>query len=474
MTLKEGKNKKLFILSVFICFITIFIYNYLTPILSDDFSYGAVVKEASSIGDLISQEVTQYNNWTGRSVAHMILRLFLYTGVPVIFDVVSSLVFTGLTLLMYINVNGEKKYNVRLYVLTVLSVWIFGVSFSETILWQTGTCNYLFTMFIILSFITLFRKKINIGIEGISESNVKKVSSKSGSVNSSESTAKVLGSCIVMFLLGLLAGWCNENTSGGAVLYMLILCFFAYRKNNGFKFIKPWIICSFIGILTGFAFMILAPGNMKRAAYQEEMHSGLFGMVSRFSKLTAIIYDEFFVLLIVFVVITVLLINQGKKLKDLSVMLTFFVVFIASCYALLATVTPQPRAMFGAGIFLTMACLKGFEDVLEDETVIKTAKESLVIVLCIYMAFTYIAEGTNMIRIYRELNERDEWLSQYEGQGINEVQAPLLRPGFETKFSIAYDNDITEDEGYWINGMQASYYGVGLITGVPREEWTEY
>ena len=52
--------------------------------------------------------------------------------------------------------------------------------------------------------------------------------------------------------------------------------------------------------------------------------------------------------------------------------------------------------------------------------------------------------------------------------------APLLRPQFETKYSVAYKMDINENWTYWINQQYAQYFGFDLIWGVPREEWTEY
>lgn len=451
-SMQENKRKHLFIAAVIGCFITIFIYNYLTPIMSDDFSYGCVVNKADSIGDLFVQEYEQYNSWTGRSVAHIILRFFLYSGTRSLFNVVSSLVFTGMTLLMYLNVEGRKKYDLRVYLMGLLLVWIFGVSFAETILWETGTCNYLFTMTIILSFMTAYKNLMSRDIKG----------------------SRMALMSVGMLLLGILAGWCNENTSGAAILYIMILWFMAYRKDKNFHFVKPWMITGIVGILFGFVMMVMAPGNYKRAQYQEEEHSGLFGMFSRFQKLTLITRQEFFWLILLLVVLTVLTVYQGKKLMQMQNSVIFTVLTVATIYALMATVTPQNRALFGAGIFLTIACMQQFTYVTESEVIIRAAKTSGVLILLIYMAFTYLEEGTNMIRIYRELNERENWYYECLANGGGHIQAPQLRPGFESKYSIAYDSDISDYEGYWINLLQSDYYGLEAIEGIPRSEWTEY
>ena len=57
---------------------------------------------------------------------------------------------------------------------------------------------------------------------------------------------------------------------------------------------------------------------------------------------------------------------------------------------------------------------------------------------------------------------------------MKDVTIPLLRPDFETVYSDAYNSDIQVESGYWINIAYASYYGFDSVSGVPREEWTEY
>ncbi|WP_320911860.1 DUF6056 family protein, partial [Eisenbergiella porci] len=91
--------------------------------------------------------------------------------------------------------------------------------------------------------------------------------------------------------LGVLAGWCNENSSGGGLL-MVLLClgFYLYeqKKNNAGsgRLLKPWMVTGLIGQAVGLAFMVLAPGNAVRAAAREEEHSGLLGYMARFQKIT--------------------------------------------------------------------------------------------------------------------------------------------------------------------------------------------
>ena len=103
--------------------------------MTDDLSYKTTVLEADSFLDLIKQEYEQYMTWTGRSVGHMILRLFL-GGSKAVFNIFNSLIFTLLTLLIYWNIEHKKRYDATLFILVNLLLWLFGVMFSQTVLWE--------------------------------------------------------------------------------------------------------------------------------------------------------------------------------------------------------------------------------------------------------------------------------------------------------------------------------------------------
>ena len=449
---KELKKRKiLFEAAVLICFLTILIYNFLTPMLSDDLNYATVVRKAAGISDLFRQEYQQYMTWTGRSPSHMLLRLFLFTGSKAGFNVFNSVCFTILTICMYLNIERRQKYDIKAYLLIILSIWIFGVSFAETVLWETGACNYLIATTVIMVYITLFR--------------VFAAGSDQGSA----------GRIIGMLLLGIWAGWCNENTSGGCILFVLIWGFLSWKdQNRNKKAVRPWMLAGLFGNLIGFLFMILAPGNAIRSGYKEELHSGLLGMAARWLNITLDIRQQFFVLLCIFVFLLAILYCQRTPLHQLRNMLVYFFLFGATCYALILAPEAQVRALFGAGIFLIIACVQGYVDVREADVLVRAGKITIVWILLLYMFFTYLGSGADLARIYREEQERYEYLQQKADEGVKEVTVPELRPQFASKYSMAYENDIKADKEYWINGGYAGYFGFEWVYGVPRDEWTEY
>lgn len=460
---EEKRKRSFFSLAVAAAGLLIFIFNLLTPLMTDDLFYQKAVSEASSLWELVGQEYEQYMTWTGRSVCHMLLRIFLSMD-GMVFKAANSAAFVLLTLLIYWNVEHRKRYDLRIYLLVNLLIWMFAVVFSQTVLWETGACNYLWGTVIILGFVTLYRYCL----------------ARAGQAGNQRDLLAAAG----MLIAGIPAGWCNENTSGGGIL-MVLLCLGMYlygrRKENGTNprvFLRPWMVSGIMGQLAGFAMMILAPGNMQRAGVQEEEHSGWFAYVSRFQKITLAVRNNFLILLIIFLILLIIVKYQRENWKEFCQFsrnaLLWALVFLATCYALVLTPEPMPRAYFGAGIFLIIAVVQLYADVSERERIFGMMKTGLVSVLFLIMFFTYMDCGANLARIYREYRERDLYLIRMAEEGVREVTVPMLRPAFENKYSDGYNSDIGEDPEYWVNAAYAQYYGFDSVEGVPREEWTQY
>lgn len=445
----EKFRRTIFICLVVLSFLLILMYNIFTPAMTDDLSYGKIVQGANSFLDLIRQEKYQYMTWTGRSVNHMILRCFLMLGDKWIFNIFNSLAFTALTLFMYYNIENKKKYDVFVYLLINLFLWTFSVSFAQTVLWQTGACNYLWGSTIIMGNISAFRY------------------CKMRDYGGSSQIAPAVG----LFLMGLLAGWCNENTSGGGILLILIwITFYVWQK----KRIRIWMISGLMGNITGFLFMILAPGNALRQLHMEEEHTGLLAIASRFLKCNLAIRNNFFILLAICIAVFVLVRLQRAEWEKSRNMLVYFLCFIATCYALVLTPEPVVRAYFGAGIFLMISCIQGIADVTDKDLYLKALKISATAIFTLSFIFTYMDCGAHLVRIYRESNERFAYIEEQKAAGSMDITVPMLRPAFENKYSDAYNSELSENSEYWVNVAYATYFEVDSISAVPREEWTEY
>lgn len=454
-------KKHIFIICVLGVFITILIYNALTPYLSDDIIYKDNVKEARNVFDLVRQQYQEYLSNSGRIIGQFNIRLSLVFD-KYIFNIVNSIMFVLLSLLIYWNIQGRKGYDSSLYLLIVFAIWRYSVNFGETILWLCGACNYLWGSVIILGFVTLYRKILK-------KKQIKR---------------KIL-TAFFMFLYGLIAGWCNENTSGGGFLLILMFTISAYinqKKEKNVKireYIQPYIITSHLGMLCGLMGIVLSPGAHKRAAVQSgiENYDGLTGYLSRLYKCFVEIDRLFLELIIILGCIIIALVVCNRKIKiileDIS---PFVVASAATAFVLVLIPTPMNRAYFGAGIFLIIACVQSFFYLCKGVT----NKRELYLgyycalwILAISFFFVYVENLVNLARIYREDKERIALIERAVDEGENRVVIPQYREEFRNTFSNAHDSDMQEDPGYWINQYYEGYYEIECITAIPRDLWNE-
>ncbi|HBV82309.1 MAG TPA: hypothetical protein DEB74_05855 [Lachnospiraceae bacterium] len=443
------KQQIRFYIVVAISFVAIFIYNFLTPLMSDELQFDASMYH--SIADIFRAEYENYMTWNGRSVVQLIMRCFLL-GPKWLFNICNSVCFVLLTLLIYWNISNKRKsYDLAAYVLVSLFLWQFGVSFDQTVLWESGACNYLWGAVIILGFVTYYRHKIE----------------------HMETIKYKIALSFFLFLFGLLGGWCNENTSGGGLLLVLFFTIAYYFQN---KKLEPWMITGAGGMITGLLFMVMAPGNRLRGDLlrETEEHGGILAYVGRFLKINTAIYTYLFFMLVIIVLILTFLVLKGKRLGDFYFVILYTAVSIATSYALILTPQPMDRAYFGAGVFMTIACVQAIWYIPKEEIYLNTCKFAGIILFLIGMFFSYCENGANLMRIYREVNEREAYILEQKEQGNVNLTVPMLRPGFETKYSFYYKNDVDQDPESWGCSILRQYYDLESLVGIPRSEWTEY
>ena len=132
------KHKKMIVIvSVYLVMV---ILNFLTPLIADDIEY---MYKTTSFSTILHDEYMQYMNWTGRSVVHIIARLFLLMP-KVVFNFMNPLIYVLLTLLIYkISTKDHENFYVFKYLMINLLIWLFIPTFGQTILWETGAANYL-------------------------------------------------------------------------------------------------------------------------------------------------------------------------------------------------------------------------------------------------------------------------------------------------------------------------------------------
>ena len=446
---KRGKelpyNKILFVAIVIISFAMIYIYNVLTPIMSDDLMLDKSLYP--TFKEVLAREYWQYMNWTGRSVLQLLLRTTALMPKSFFF-LANSIFFTGLSLLIYNNVKGSKKYDVITYLLIQLCLWNFSVDFSQTVLWMSGACNYLWGMVIVLGFLTLFRKMLYGKTEGIQG-------------------ALLLAA---LYLLAFLAGWGNENTSGGAILIAGLLVLDHYRKNRK---INLKVAGSLVSCMSGFLFLLLAPGNKVRGELvkAEETYQGLAAYISRGLKVLKAIDEYLLLYLMVICLLGVYFYYKKYSCLQFTEAAIFALGGLATAAVLIFTPEPMARAYYGANIYLLIAALKLVQWIPKEELYLTTLKTGGVLAGTLAFLFIYVEEGANLTRILREVNIRESYILEEVGKGESDLVLPMLREEFASKYSMAHLNDISPDEDNWNNEIYRNKYHIDQMEVLPWEEW---
>lgn len=467
----EKHRKGVFVCLVLGTLVALGVYNFLTPHFTDDFAYYTEVQEAHSLWDLILQQKWEYLNRNCRAISQFNVRVFMMMD-KWVFNLVNSVMFTIQILLIYTLAKGKKSCDCFTYALSLAFVWRYSVLFGETNLWLCGSCNYLWASVFMLGFLVWYRWLLD----------------------RPQKPAHPLLTAVGGLLFGVLAGWCNENTSGGVFLAWLWFTWITVMgwkrdekqqslRSNPMERIRqglqPYMVTSGLGICCGLLAMVLCPGIRTRVEMTEEAFSGIARYLSRLYKIVVAWEELFGEVLVIFTVAVVILVLQ-KKWKDVKEAVTdeiWVFLFMAAAVSLVLVLIPvqTQRTYYGAGIFLFVACVRAIRECDTKEFTVALLRYGLISVLCLWLFFTYFNNLINLWRIDRENTERTELIvaASVENGGDGVAVIPQYRQEFKNRYSTAHDSDMKEDPEYWINIFYKNHYGVDAIIAIPREEWDE-
>ena len=146
-------------------FSLILVFNGMIGYAADDYLYffkytGHVVKgtpeRLTGIRDIFTGMVTHYKICNGRIPAHFLLQLFTLFDKSV-FNVVNSLFFTLLGLLIYFHANYKRPINIPLLVFIYAFEWPGMNKPASAYIWYSAAFNYLWTTVWILTFLMFYR-----------------------------------------------------------------------------------------------------------------------------------------------------------------------------------------------------------------------------------------------------------------------------------------------------------------------------
>lgn len=421
--LKSQDSQKIEWMILFGIFILSFLVNFFTPLLTDDFFYAY---HSKSIPEIFNHQVWHYFNWGGRTIAHTIAEIFLYMPKG-IFNIFNSLIQVLEVYLIYKIAKGNSKERKPvLLIATYFLLWFFLPVFGVTNIWLVGSCNYLWTTVMILFLIYQYIQE----------------------------EKDTVGNILFMFLFGVLAGWSNENTSFGCLVTICGLC--VWKKSHK-KSISKWNIAGILGNVTGFALMILAPGNFVRSETLVEEKTFLVRIISRFMQYTENIVTYLLPLIIILTILISVYIYQKKKIDQRIIPFIFGSIF--TIYSMLLSPQFPDRAWTGVVVLLIVPIIMLLYSVESVSKVIYYVMiDSIVIGSFIFVQgyFLLLADVRNLNLTWKAREK--EILEIKENNG---TKAEFERYYPITSKSPAYGlADIEKDPKHWANDLVAKYYGL--------------
>lgn len=436
-------------------FSLILVFNGMIGYAADDYLYffkytGHVVKgtpeRLTGIRDIFTGMVTHYKICNGRIPAHFLLQLFTLFDKSV-FNVVNSLFFTLLGLLIYFHANYKRPINIPLLVFIYAFEWLGMNKPASAYIWYSAAFNYLWTTVWILTFLMFYR------------------------IHDTESEkpkpSKEIILSVLMFVAGVFAGWTNENMGGatmGAV--MLFLIYFKIKKMP----VRAHHVTGLLGVITGFGILLLAPGNRVRIDNAHRERNIMKHLLWSAEQIYFNIWRAVLLMLVVFVIVLLIVCIKKKKLNWLLPCI-YLLTGAAAAGVLIVSPEAPPRSFFGANIMFGCAAFV-LAAQLFDGKMDGMKKTAVVLSVLVALGFgvIYVGEYYALKSDSIAYEEAEQAIYEQKAAGIKDVKIPRSRPRKSYWSLNSYMINITNDNANnkWFNDWTAVYYGVDSVTVVKK------
>ena len=451
-SLYENKKIKtvIFLLICIVTFFMIYKLNKVTWFTGDDYRYHYIyedymptddVQRIQSFTDIIKSMKNHYYMWGGRITAHTLVQLFLMYD-KALFNIANSIMFVLLALLIYLHCNTFKKMKCSLLLGIVMLLWFSIPVFGQTVLWVSGSFNYLWCTSIILAFLLPYRLY----------------------AEKSKSTKDDVISIGLMFLFGIISGCTNENT-GGAMILLQILFIVYYKLSK--KIIPKWGISGLLGSIIGFIFLVIAPGNYVRS---EKSTLGLIYMLIRNLKIIMVnSYYYILNLILILIILSIILINfnrsSSEKFKNFIIPLMYVISGFASIGALILSPKMPERTWFGAVIFIIISigylyCKLDFNNIILSQILI-----TCILIFGIKVFMQYKVAYIDILTTNTQVVEQIKVIEKEKKLGNKEISVKNISKPESTYNAFWGCPYLNGDKESWFNRWMAKYYGVDFIIG---------
>ena len=447
--MSKGKKKNyvnyIILLSIFII---MFVWNLTTPLWLDDLYSKS--NHVDILG-MIQASKNDYFTWNGRVFGQFFMRfLAALNGWRAAF--LNAGAFTlYIFLIVRLSLNKKSRdIGYMRYIIAICLVILFIPVFGQVFLWRAGAGNYLWplTLNLLLVYIVIIKDELlNFNIIGL----------------------------IITLPVAFVAGWSNENTSGGTILMLIIFLMIDYFENKKINVRKVVVLCV---TLCGYIFLLLSPSSKIRiiAQYGEQYYDTpmLIRTIKGIATLSNVLLNQYVVLIIVTVIVCML--SYQKNLVDKNQYLIGWIFIfsgIATIYALsLGSEIGQDggRSFFGAITYIIIGLLchipnwSGFTRMTDNNAIFHIG----VVLLVIFASLNIFIGIVDSYRTNMAIQKRYEFI---EKNLVDKNQYLIgwifIFSGIATIYALSLGSEIGQDGGRSFFGA-ITYIIIGLLCHIPN------
>ncbi len=450
MKQKMNKETAVFVLVMFIIGAIMLLFNYYTPMYADDYAYKFSFADGSRIDDvwdIFPSMKAHYYHMNGRVVTHFIAQILLMMPAQFV-DVCNTIAFLLLGLFVYCYSGFGIRCGKRClpWLIAIYFVFLYvSPAFGQSYLWTTASANYLYGPLIIMAFFMPYYRLLNCSCKLQKQSIIWTIAN---------------------FIIGLLAGATSENMSIAVIVMAIAVTIYVFVMSHRIYF---WTVTGIVGAIAGFIFLLLAPGNYKRASTVGGL-GGPISWIKRAILITCRAADVLLPILILFAIFGIIFIMAIKaegfkvliiKLKNV---LLFFLGASVSLYAM--SVSPQfPDRAWVASISLATAATGSLLCELRENKQI-TFKKFTEQGITVLVSLLFLANCVNayfaLKPIYYSYCDREKSITMQMEAGEKTVYIDAICG--DGKYScFLTEGDVSEDDSMWINREIARYYEIERV-----------
>lgn len=436
MIKKFNSSPRAHILTMFVMFAIMLVFNALTQKIADDYMYMysfVTDEKLTGITDTVLSLIQHGKEGNGRYFAHFFACIFLILP-DFVFDIVNSLVFVSVVEMIYYLSKIKDETNNCFAIVIFGFIWLFQLDFGQVCLWLDGSCNYLFGVFFGLLFIIPFIKSLREG---------KRLP-----------IILIPLHTVISIILG---GYLEPLSVGfiGAAGLIFLADLFRYKNLSAFRFIP-----SLLGSLFGLALMAFAPGEITNK-------------LSAFSLLQtlAVIGVSLLVLLSVSPIIFLFFLffkrakKEGADERTLAVCVFIGIGALISNFVMLIAAYYPLRCSVGT-VFMSILAVSMLYGALKNRD-FGSAQLRWTKVFTVALSLALIVGAVDNAFTYAQIEAHEKIISEADGESVQLYNPVAVTRYNAARFLIYLD---TENPEGWPNNFFAEYYGLREVIGKSRFE----